>query len=138
MRGARDDRGANAGRGCPGGGPGGAGRVIARSGLPAVAQMLTIVRWQSSQGDGAGDRSPRPEAGTTAGLAKGTATGQVTTRATATTSQARADLSSAGGPGPVGREWQGSLGRQSSRGQLSRPVVPPTPAGKETDRARMT
>src|SRR5580692_1195090 len=107
MRGARDERGANADRGCPGGGPDGAGRVIARSGLPAAARVLTIVRWQSSQGNGAGDRSPSPEAGTAAGPAKGTAVGQVTTRATATTSEARADLSSAGGPGPVRREWQG-------------------------------
>src|SRR5579871_2015187 len=129
MRGARDDGGATAGRGRPGGDPDGAGRVIARSGLPARARVLTIVRWQSSQGAGAGDRSPRPEAGTAAGPAKATATGQVTTQATATTSEARADPSSAGGPGPLRREQPGPLGRQ---------VVHRTPAGTETGRARRT
>jgi hypothetical protein len=126
----------SAGRGASGGALAAAGLQLHGAGCLRSHRCLRSLSWQSSRGDGAGDRSPRPAAGQAARSAKGKAPGRDMARVPAMTSRAPAGQNPAGGPDLGRRARQGSRGRQGSPRRRSRQEFLPPQAGLGAGRAR--
>ena len=124
------------GRGWPGDERDGRSMRLRGAGCLRSHRCLRSLTWRFSQGDGAGERSPRP-GDRPASPAKGKVTGPAMTRTTAMTAGVLAVLIPAGGLGLVRRARQGSPGHRVSRGQLLRQQVLRTAGRRGAGRARV-